>query len=141
MSMGRPVVPMPWVDRQPLHPRFLHRLAQGRARQILRRLVMAARLQPASEGAVMDEQDPLPFAVEDERGRGHMAGKGAAGMDVVPARDLTAQKRVPLSRHAEGFRMPVEDRCDMAAEGGRIEAGRRDVQGRQPSITLAKASL
>src|SRR4029079_10154832 len=90
---------------------------------------------------VMDEQDPLPVAAEDERGRGHVAGKGATGMDVVPARDLTAQTPVPPCRQAEGFRMPVEDRCDMAAEGGRIEAGRRDIQGRQPSITLAKASL
>ena len=77
----------------------------------------------------MDEQDPLSFAVEDECGRRHMAGKGAAGMDAVRARDLAAQKLVPPCRHTEGFRMPVED----------LATWRRKAAGSKPEDETSKA--
>ena len=119
---GHPGYAMPWIDHEPVHPGFLHGLPQGGTRQIVRRLVMTARLQPAPEGAVMDQKDLLPAPVENERGGRDMAGKGAAGMNVIPARDLTPQESMPCIRHPEGSGVSVQNRAHMPAEGRKVEA-------------------
>jgi len=82
---------------------------------------MPARLQPARKGAMMDQERPSPFSIEDEGRSRDMAGKGAAGMDVISVRDLPAQERMTLLRHIECPDMPIQDRCDMVPEACRIE--------------------
>jgi hypothetical protein len=127
---------MPGVESKALYTRFLQGLAQGGFRKPLRSLVMPARLQPSREGAVMDQQNPSPFPVQNEGRCSDVSGKRAAGMDVVPALDLTPQQGMPVGRHGEGTSMLIEHVPDLSAEGRRIEGF-----AHFSSITFAKASL
>jgi hypothetical protein len=112
---------MPGVDAKTVQAGFLHSLPESGRRQIVRRLVMAARLQPTPEGTVVDQENPLSRPIEDERRGRDMPGKGAAGMNVVPAFDLAPEDGVSVIGHTEGPGVIVEDRSDMIPEGCRIE--------------------
>lgn len=115
---------MPWMERKALQTGFLQSLAQSRSCQILRGLVMASGLEPASEGPVMDQKDPSPLAIENESRCRDMPGNGATGMNVVSARDLASQEGMPFMRHAEGSGMIVQDGPDMMPESCWIETRR-----------------
>jgi hypothetical protein len=69
----------------------------------------------------MDEKDLSSFSIEDEGRCGDMARKSAAGMNIVPARDLLSQEGMPVTGHGEGSGVLVEDPSDMMPESGRIE--------------------
>src|SRR5687767_14855288 len=91
---------------------------------------MPAGLQPTTERPVVDQEDSFALCVEDERRCGHMAGKGAAGMNVIPIPDLPPQESMTLLRHVERTRMPVQNRFYMLSEGRSVEARRRGVHRR-----------
>jgi hypothetical protein len=112
---------MPRVEYKTVEAGFLSSLPKSGARQIVRRLVMTARLKPAPKGTVVDQEDAPSCPIEDEcRGR-DMPGIGAAGMNVIPAFDLATEDSVSVIGHTEGPGVIVEDRSDVIPEGCRIE--------------------
>jgi hypothetical protein len=82
---------------------------------------VTARLQPAPKEAMVDEENSVPSPIQDEGRCGHMAWKGAAGVNVIPILDLTPQESVPVMGQSKGVRMIVEDHAHLFPEGSRIE--------------------
>ncbi|MEE1657335.1 hypothetical protein VB618_14085 [Microvirga sp. CF3062] len=70
----------------------------------------------------MDEEDFFASSIEDEGRCRDMAGKGAAGVDVVAIRDLAPQESMSFLRQVECSRVLAEEQKNMPSEGGRIEA-------------------
>ena len=70
----------------------------------------------------MDQKNLLSFRIEDERRCRDMAGKGAAGMDVISLCDLPAQESMPFLRQIERSRVLIQKSFDVLPEGGRFEA-------------------
>jgi hypothetical protein len=102
---------------------------------------MAARLQPTPEGTVVDQENPLSRPIEDERRGRDMPGKGAAGMNVIPAFDLATEDGVSVIGHTEGPGVIVEDRSDMIPEGCRIETHGRTLLEHRMNPLFADADL
>lgn len=63
---GKVGLPVPRVENDLRQSCFLDGLAKGRNVERLRSLVVTARLEPASEGAVVNEQGVPPRLVENE---------------------------------------------------------------------------
>jgi hypothetical protein len=113
---------VPRIDHKPVHPGFLYRLSECGILEIVRRLVMTARLQPAAKGTMMDQKDPSSGSIEHE-GRGcDMPREGVAGMNVISIGDLAPKESMPLIGHTEGSGVIVQKPSDMMPEGGRVEA-------------------
>jgi hypothetical protein len=83
---------------------------------------MTARLEPASEGAMIDQKNALPCFIENESRCGDMARERAPQMNVVPVLDLLSQQGMPVAGNLEGMGIAIEQAPDLLAKGGRVES-------------------
>ena len=122
-------VSVPGVQRDRRDAGFLDRLAPGGKMEVRRRLVMSARLQPAPDDDVVDQQHLPQVRRDDQCARGEVSGQGCALVEAVAFLQLPAQQREVFA--------PVGDALEISAQDS-LEA-RQDVLGHQ-RVTPTRAT-
>ena len=98
MTNGISASPCQGWSLRPVTPVSSTASRAAESREPRRGLVVPARLQPAADGDVVDQQDLAVVGRDDKRTGGDVTRERRAVVERVTGRDLPAQQREPLAR-------------------------------------------